>query len=81
MLGSVRQNLQVVSFGQLIVKVGGEMLTMATQLPVHVSFKVKCFLICDINLRFIQVLKVPTIGCEFKTKRCKNEIHTATQPT
>ena len=68
MLGSVRQNLQVVSFGQLIVKVGGEMLTMATQLPVHVSFKVKCFLICDINLRFIQVLKVPTIGCEFKNE-------------
>ena len=81
MLGSVRQNLQVVCFGQLIVKVGGEMLTMATQLPVHMRFKVKCFLICDINLRFIQVLKVPTIGCEFKTKRCKNEIHTATQPT
>ena len=43
MLGSVRQNLQVVSFGQLIVKVGGEMLTMATQLPVHVSFKVIFF--------------------------------------
>ena len=70
MLGSVRQNLQVVCFGQLIVKVGGEMLTMATQPPVHMRFKVKCFFlgICDVNLRFMQVLKVPTIGCEFKNE-------------
>ena len=34
------------------------------------EFESKMFFwgICDINLRFIQVLKVPTIGCEFKNE-------------